>query len=1489
MSLDVLRKQVLSNEEEEKVEVNQRHLIDKVLARYSTKFVVFRELMQNADDAKSSKIEIFFETDGSTEADPNIKICTRILFKNNGFIFRPEDWDRLKKIAEGNPDQQKIGAFGVGFYSLFSVCEEPFIFSGDHGMGFYWRNCQLHAKFGPIDNNNNQWTTFLMDLREPFQIPTFDEFGKFLATSMVFTENLREICVHTNNTRNLKLSKKIIDTSVMEVPKHLNTCSPRRIFYLKSINVRRVEVQVERLNITANSNTTFSCQMNNATIHLHVATGNLDVDVTETFSAEMERSIKKKPPTTTVIQLLFPEFEYGLSVIESRATEDVSKTFNNLLPYPEQGRIFIGFPTHQTTGHSSHLAARFIPTVERESIDLVDKTLAIYNEELLSTAGILTRVVYEEQMDQLSHFYTDSVSSRINPDGEEVHTARKLVQKKAARILNHFTFRSSTPNNYVGTIMERMFFSCSNKPLSVISSIGVRPIQSVRLPDAGMEGFIKVIPVIPKNVLNDCRTFFEKAKERRIIKEITLEDVLNLELQERILTETEMTALMQWWIGYCSKSQVSDIEKAQFLLQATTIVNDKVLALASFKHFLNSTLAAIDSDFPINTLPYTITKTLVKKSLENYFGNYRELPLLTWVEFIIKTPKMLQKLESDTAFAENFLGILGQSFKSLSTTDQEALHTLLNRRKIIPTKYGMFIPDQSYLSSVTVLPDLPTIYLKKPRRALEPFLTFLGVRKYVELQLIFDRLIAQGNWDHINLVKYLIPRVDDITPDEKEKLRTTAIWPCEDGRGIKKHLITDLYAPLPELKELDLPIIKWKKGLPDNLAEAKFLTSLGLRIYPPLNHILSLAAPPTETKLRCKALDYFLRHFKDYYATDYTHSVNTAFLPCADPTMYATPSNCFANPACSDMGFNVLRHDLRIYAAMLFVEQDPPKLELTDRLINKPPKNNMEARKTLEYLATQLGVFENADWEELSGANFIPITDDENHVVHTNPNSCLLESHDERYKGFFTYVDFGEKANLFLKSCGVHLSPSAEKLAWRLVHSSIESPSRMDKDGEHYKEFLYSIAIGLNTIRQKPKLISAMKQSPMFLGYKIVSSNGEDKTQSFDITTSQRIFISDSDIIQRMFDVLICPEEEYLERLYEHLGSMRLKQSVAISHESKGQAKISEQSAKLESLIRERIPLYLCTCSSRSSMSHDTSWVQNISVREVQEIRKTYLLIPTGESKTEQTSCYLCNDNDGSERTLLITGGQPEYSEIAANLDDAICIKPSMKHSLALASILTMPLDGLRKLGCPVDRIARKRQRTKTIAVDRGWRTSSIWRRTENRQTGIPIPSTPDDITTIEATIRKALKTFKPYPGTMIKSQTTIHRMDVDSSSYCDITTGHSLEFICRINQIEVYASKPVGYTNCASIRMHPDIKKFAKLLDELCSIFELSMSTVHIFYEIGKTQAFNRNGSLFFNLYFYEILHTTAKEKTAMINWFFTFCHEMAHHFEPLHNARHE
>ena len=52
-----------------------------------------------------------FETTSpdSNETVPDLSTkIKRVIFKNNGIYFRQEDWSRLKKVAEGNPDESKV-------------------------------------------------------------------------------------------------------------------------------------------------------------------------------------------------------------------------------------------------------------------------------------------------------------------------------------------------------------------------------------------------------------------------------------------------------------------------------------------------------------------------------------------------------------------------------------------------------------------------------------------------------------------------------------------------------------------------------------------------------------------------------------------------------------------------------------------------------------------------------------------------------------------------------------------------------------------------------------------------------------------------------------------------------------------------------------------------------------------------------------------------------------------------------------------------------------------------------------------------------------------------------------------------------------------------------------------------------------------------------------------------------------------------------------
>ena len=94
------------------------------------------------------------------------------MVSNNGNPFREEDWTRLKRIAEGNPDAEKIGAFGVGFYSVFSICDDPFVSSGNECMAFYWNDKdQLFVRRKTLDKIE-EMTTFMLNMRSPTEIPT---------------------------------------------------------------------------------------------------------------------------------------------------------------------------------------------------------------------------------------------------------------------------------------------------------------------------------------------------------------------------------------------------------------------------------------------------------------------------------------------------------------------------------------------------------------------------------------------------------------------------------------------------------------------------------------------------------------------------------------------------------------------------------------------------------------------------------------------------------------------------------------------------------------------------------------------------------------------------------------------------------------------------------------------------------------------------------------------------------------------------------------------------------------------------------------------------------------------------------------------------------------------------------------------------------------------------------------------------------------------
>src|SRR5690606_14406069 len=118
-------------------------------------------------------------------------------------------------------------------------------------------------------------------------------------------------------------------------------------------------------------------------------------------------------PKIAKLAVLTSSFDETMASEETSAAgvSNVPDVFANVLPNKKPGgRVFIGFPTMQTTGAGLHLSApSVIPTVERAAIDLIARWVRSWNQEMLRAAGIVIRLTFTDDMKPLSERLLASV------------------------------------------------------------------------------------------------------------------------------------------------------------------------------------------------------------------------------------------------------------------------------------------------------------------------------------------------------------------------------------------------------------------------------------------------------------------------------------------------------------------------------------------------------------------------------------------------------------------------------------------------------------------------------------------------------------------------------------------------------------------------------------------------------------------------------------------------------------------------------------------------------------------------------------------------------------------------------------------------------------------------------------------------------------------------------------------------------------------------
>lgn len=1422
MDFTELRAHALAHgENEEAVTVNTRALIDKVLARYSGEWTTLRELIQNAADAQANTVKIKFETlpstyvplptDGSQSELLKHTLLhatlRRLLVSNDGLIFGDNDWSRLKRIAEGNPNEDKIGAFGVGFYSVFADCEDPFVSSGKKAMAFYWKKDSLFTRQIQVENGTND-TNFVLDYRNSTTpVPSLVSLCQFLATSLTFVA-LQNIELWVDDWKIKSLTKVTSPTNPISIPRNIETTTKERMMKVAALSRESVQMSATFMNVvgwrpSSSSITKTSAfsepvygragsevsslksffsrltespseraarsktaseekevqqivledltKVTTVNVFLSVTTASIQTFVKSDFAHELERATKKPPPKKAKLAILTSSYDELALSTQDQSGAKISRSvdvFSSVLPGRKNGgRIFIGFPTNQTTGAGVHLSApSLIPTVEREAIDLNARWVRTWNLEMLRCAGIMSRITFGTEMasleDKLARWSKAQGHTRI----EKVDVEKFIPE--ALHVLDSFAFQKSTPSAQISDIIDEAYWkACKDASIEIYSSRGVSTTNVVRLATEDLSGFVEGIPVLPEQLR--ASRLVQKFVEFGLLTTITIGDVKK-ELGAKALSKAQLIAFIGWAAKKAANREVDIPSMNQLLDVVVATTGDDsggIITLSSVKYFIQPSRVPPEMPIPADTIPFEYTKANTYEQLQAL--GWEALDIATWLRFLVSSTNsrnglaVEQDLSSAPVFAAQVLAVISKQWDTLHASTKTKIAELLSSITVIPTKMGMKRPKEAYFQSVKLFDDLPIITGCPGVK--EKFLGNLGVRKTVELETIFQRLLsppdaelgAEPKWNHVDLIVYLAGVKDDIPKEDLKKLYETPICAAEAGppghentvASAKRYRISELYEPNNELRHLGLPILHWaqKGGYKPHNNEGVFLRALGLKVHPSAKEMVELMAS-SDLVIRLRAMRYFITKYEAHgYDSLDLAGTKLAFVPTkGDTTRLVAPSQCFVNEKANLLGFPILLSELVPHAAKFGVATDPTIAEAVQRLVASPPKDKISAKALFGYFSTRIGEREFASQTKiLSSSMIVPVQKargqfgvvlnedkDADGVKMLTPAQCFIGKSD-LYRDIFDFVDFGEEANRFLLACGSSHEPSRYQIAGMLageparVLSIVQSP-------EKYLALLRLLAMSVSDLQRDRVLWSRMMKSPFLLSTKEISNDASTNVMDIDddeedagviksyvLQPASRVVIVDDYNTYQLFknDLHAAPQEEILEAFYRSLGALPLshleEQKITLGNSLPFEA----ESAKIRKKILERAKVFLYSYEA-DNLRRNKGWLEkNLLVEYVSSITIRVTLRGYAKAHSRKQTAILQKDSVRGKYVLLVTR-EVDYYDISLALVRHLLKRPNSEAATLFESILTSDLHGLKRRGFNVDRILRAQAAEARIAED---------------------------------------------------------------------------------------------------------------------------------------------------------------------------------------------
>lgn len=635
---------------------------------------------------------------------------------------------------------------------------------------------------------------------------------------------------------------------------------------------------------------------------------------------------------------------------------------------------------------------------------------------------------------------------------------------------------------------------------------------------------------------------------------------------------------------------------------------------------------------------------------------------------------------------------------------------------------------------------------------------------------------------------------------------------------------------------------------------------------PSAHTLVKIASKENATEdLRNRALDYFTSWYctHGYNKVDLSE-VKERFLP-SEPygpgrrAFLCRPSDIYSNQACAVMGFFVLNRRFINDAAKFGVKPDPDSEPLINCLIKYPPRSASDAEAKFSYVAQRAASFTPTQLASLRASRIIPIESRGGAPKYVVPNFCFLRSRDDTghvWEKVFDFVDFGETANRFLEALGVKHRPDPTQIAHILAHE----PRRI-YDSLEAKEYLHLLSMlgqNIDELQRDWVLWRKLKTSPFLFGWVSV---GDDQERDFQMLgRAEKIVIVDEPRLRTIFRgsrLMVAPERDECELLYAALGSPKLSSLVTQKPHFVGSAKTNAMTEKLKAAIVQRARIFLKLPEIAANVKNSSVLDDNLRVEMYDSISVERSLKFGLITATHIESVTAVVDTTADSCRLLVTEpARVNYSQVAEALNSVILRRTNRGIDLIVETILKEDLEYLRHRGFAVDRLLdkereeRRLEQTRRVPAQNGILTPVSMGQYETQT-----PHYPSDQASIINQLKQAIQKVRPIEGVSIVHPPTSTIVHEAPRSYCDTTEARNLLLFDKSPSwgLETFHVPLIRqqFDEMISTRSE-EVAQFASLLKKLAEIYGLPMDCMHLFYDPrGRTIAFNREGSLFFNISF--------------------------------------